>query len=63
MSSEDTKYLHSTLKNGLAKNHKDPIWVKAFELFNESAERPLNMLCAPCYNKVLLFHLLKLTNV
>jgi len=31
---------------------KDPLWVKAFEMFNSTNQRKLQMTCPSCYDKV-----------
>ncbi len=33
-------------------NSRDPLWIKAFELFNEGQRIKLKMGCGSCFNKV-----------
>lgn len=60
MEEEEIEHLKKTVA-GTYVNRNNPIWIKAFGLYNEKNIKQLGMNCAPCYGKVLNFILGKPT--
>jgi len=56
MNKESLLYLEKTVNLGY-RNSEDPLWIQAFEVYNESNPqgRKLGMTCRPCYHNVLGF--------
>jgi len=44
--------LEKTIEVSPIKLHTDPVWRKAFEIYNEQNDKKLSMSCRPCYMKV-----------
>lgn len=55
MTPEEIQHLKDTIKDASRyANRHDPIWIKAFEEYNEANRLThLGMSCSPCYGKVL----------
>lgn len=51
----DLNWLSATIYRG-DKNQNEERWIAAFEEYNlDHADKPLKMVCRPCYAKVLIY--------
>lgn len=58
MTNEEVNFMKSTVMS-VFRNRSNPTWIKAFEEYNLENYKKLGMGCAPCYGKVLRFHIFK----
>jgi len=57
MTEEEIEVLKKTASRQNLSGDQFAIWIKAFKLYNHHHEKKFNMGCAPCYFKVLKWHI------
>jgi hypothetical protein len=59
LTKEEITHLHSTVTRDLMVNRLDPIWTRAFELYNQEKAglKKLGTGCRVCYSTVLYYFL------